>query len=77
MKLHLVVMSGWEPGLQKVSLTKLIQEARGVNLAEAKRCTNEVLAGRLVTLTFFTEIEADSFCSKTSLLGVSSRRETR
>ena len=77
MKPHLVVMYGWEPGLQKVSLTKLIQGAEGVNLAEAKRCTDEVLAGRPVTLTFFTEIEADSFCSKASLLGVSSRREIR
>ena len=74
---YLVILSGWNPGMQKVALTKLIRNGTGKSLADAKFCTEEVLAGKPVALTFLTEADADAFCADTQLLGASSKRETR
>lgn len=74
---YVVVLDGWEPGLRKILLTKLIQQGARKSLIDAKRCTDEVLTGRTVALTFTTATDADSFCSDATLLGVRGRRETR
>jgi ribosomal protein L7/L12 len=44
-----VTLTGWSTGLQKVSLTKLIQDHAGLSLSAAKRCTDDVLEGRPVS----------------------------
>ena len=74
---YLVILDGWKPGMQKVALTKLIRTSTEKDLAEAKSCSDEVLAGKPVALTFPTAAAADAFCAGAQLLGVSSRRETR
>ncbi|MBV9743811.1 MAG: hypothetical protein JO099_08610 [Acidobacteriia bacterium] len=74
---HLVVLDGWKRGMLKVSLTKAIRAATGKNLAEAKNCTDLLLAGKSVSLTLATSIEADRFCATVQELGVLARRETR
>lgn len=74
---HLVTLDGWKPGMGKVSLAKLIQSSANKGLAEAKFCTDEVLAGRPVTLTFSTAADADAFCADAQQLGASSKPETR
>jgi hypothetical protein len=55
---HVVILDGWKPGMLKISLTKLIRSATGTGLAEAKRCTEGVLAGRSVLLTFASAADA-------------------
>lgn len=74
---YLVILDGWKPGMQKASLTKLIRSSASKGLAEAKFCTDEVLAGRPVALTFSTAADADAFCADARQLGASSKRETR
>jgi len=74
---HLVVLDGWTPGLREILLTKLIQGAGRKKLIDAKRCTDELLAGRTIVLKFLTETDADFFSSQATCLGATSRRETR
>ena len=74
---QLVILDGRKPGIQKVSLTELIRKSTKKGLAEAKSCTDEVLTGRPVALTFLTAADADAFCSDAQMLGVSSKREVR
>jgi len=77
---HTVVLEGWTPGkppFAKVSLTKTIRAATGTGLAEAKRCTDDVLAGEDVALMFPTEAEADKFSAEVQKLGALIRRESR
>ena len=74
---HIVILEGWKPGLLKVSLTKLIHTKAANGLAEAKRCTDDLLAGKPVALIFSTAQGADEFCADAQLLGVPSRQETR
>jgi hypothetical protein len=73
---HLVILEGWKPGILKVQLTKLIRANAGRSLADAKRCTDDVLAGKPVALTFATAPDADAFCADAEQLGVVSKRET-
>jgi hypothetical protein len=74
---HLVILDGWKPGMQKLALTKLIRKSADKSLAEAKLCTDEVLAGRPVTLTFSTATDADAFCADAQQLGALSERAAR
>lgn len=73
---HLVIIEGWNPGMLKVRLTNLIRDIEGKGLAEAKRCTDEVLGGKRVALTFATAADANAFCIAAQKLGVVSKRET-
>ena len=41
-----ICISGWSPGLRKVSLTKLLQTHAGMSLGEAKAATDRVLVGQ-------------------------------
>jgi len=43
----IVEISNWQPGFQKVSCTKLLKASAGLDLADAKRITDGVLAGEL------------------------------
>ena len=74
---HLVVIDGWKAGLRKLLLTKLIHQAAHKSLLDAKRCTDDVLTGQRVSLTFSNATEADSFCSAVTDIGVLCSRETR
>ena len=38
-----VVITGWEKGFQKISMTKLIRAYTGYDLAQGKRCVDEIL----------------------------------
>jgi hypothetical protein len=74
---HRVLLTGWKPGILKISLTKAIRSATGKGLAEAKHCTDEVLARRPVALTFPTATAADKFCDDAQQLGAVAKRETQ
>jgi ribosomal protein L7/L12 len=74
-----VTIEGWAQGAPefgKIALTKLIRNARGYTLSEAKACTDDVTEGRDVVLTFSTEVEADAFCQGVRNLGAAVHRES-
>jgi hypothetical protein len=64
----LVLLTGWHDGLQKVALTKLIREQAGMRLANAKECTNQLLAGERVALRIPAE-HAAKFLAEAEFLG--------
>ena len=66
---YLVTLDGWLPGLQKISLTKLIRHFSTLDLARAKQCTDDILANRKVELTFQTQEQAGEFLSQAKSLG--------
>jgi hypothetical protein len=72
-----VILEGWKPEMLKVALTKLIRAKSGKGLAEAKQCTDDVLAGKPVTLPFATAADADIFSANAQQLGVLTKRDTR
>lgn len=51
------VITGWRAGLKKVSLTKLLHDACGYSLSQAKGITDSVLDNQSVTL----ELPDDQF----------------
>ncbi len=66
---YVVVLNGWKPGMLKVSLTKAIRKATGMDLPSAKQCTDDVIARKPVALTFSTAVEADEFRSEAEKFG--------
>lgn len=65
-----VTLDGWRPGMQKISLIKLIRKCAGTDLGAAKRATDDVLAMRRLILTFSSEAQADEFLSQARALGL-------
>ena len=43
---------GAKYGLQKIEMTKIIRANQSLGLAEAKRCTDDVLEGKVVSFEF-------------------------
>ncbi len=59
---YIVRLTGWKQWLLKISLTQAIRGGSGRSLAEAKSLTDELLAGKTITLTFTNGTDADRFC---------------
>lgn len=45
-----IKLTGWHPGLRKISLTKLLQGELGISVATAKAAVDDLLDGREVLL---------------------------
>jgi ribosomal protein L7/L12 len=45
-----IKLTGWQVGMRKISLTKLLQDKGGLSLANAKRVVDDILDGREVSL---------------------------
>ena len=58
-----VIVTGWKPGLQKVSMTRLILDQSRLGLAESKACTDRLLDGGTVEITMLTRDAAESLAS--------------
>lgn len=58
-----VIITGWEEGLKKISLSKLLQEEASLSLPQAKRNVDEVLEGGRVELTFPSSAAAMRFAA--------------
>ena len=65
-----VRLLGWSPGLNKVSLTKLIRTSAGVPLNEAHDAVNRLLAGEPVELRIDSLQAAQHLTTEICALGV-------
>lgn len=65
----IVTVSGWEPGLRKISLTKLLQLSGGKDLGEAKAMVDALLEGRSFEINFHDEEAARTFAGQARTLG--------
>jgi hypothetical protein len=64
-----VKISGWEPGLKKISLTKLLENSARKDLAEAKAIVDGLLEGRSFEISFEDNSAASAFVHEATLLG--------
>lgn len=62
-------ITGWRPGLRKVSLTRLLQQYAGFSLIEAKGGVDAVLEGSSLTIVFLTREIAEEFMQKATEMG--------
>ena len=65
----IVTVSGWVPGLRKISLTKLLQLSGGKDLGEAKAMVDALLEGRPFEINFHDEDAARTFADQARTLG--------
>lgn len=56
-------------GLQKIEMTKLIRENQSLGLAEAKRCTDDVLEGKIVSFEFDDIVTAKELADALDKIG--------
>lgn len=64
-----VIITGWQEGFRKISMTKLIRAYAGYGLARGKQDVNAILAGELVVIPGFAREQAASFVSAAQMLG--------
>jgi ribosomal protein L7/L12 len=64
-----IKISGWQQGMRKISLTKLLQERGGLGVKEAKALVDNVLAGREAVLDLPTDHDADVVADEIRDLG--------
>jgi hypothetical protein len=70
-----VRITGWETGLKKVSLTKLLQSSAGMDLVTAKNYTDRILEGETVTLELPDFDQATTLAEAMEALGAVAREE--
>jgi hypothetical protein len=70
-----VKVTGWEPGLRKISLTKLLQQDAGKDLAGAKALVDGLLQGKTFEVTFEEEQLARQFAEKAKAIGAQIDRQ--
>ena len=63
-----VLLSGWNAGFNKIGFTRLMQQVLGYSLTEAKRVTDTIVDGEMVTVQV-SEIQADRVIASMSELG--------
>jgi hypothetical protein len=64
-----VRVSGWEPGLRKISLTKLLQMSADKDLQEAKAMVDALIEGKGFEIYFDNEGVAKTFADHVRGLG--------
>jgi 16S rRNA U1498 N3-methylase RsmE len=66
-----VKLNGWRPGLNKVALTKILQSHASLTLGEAKRSTDDLLAGKSVIVSVPDEETAERLIASATAIGAS------
>jgi len=59
----------WQPGFNKVGLTKLVEAAVQLSLSEAKTCTDRLLEGAKVEVDLCDAQTAEAFAVEAAKLG--------
>ena len=65
----MIRLSGWAPGLRKISLTKLLQEEVGLGVKEANAMVDDVLEGHHVVVTLQPGQDASAVAASMLKLG--------
>ena len=69
-----VVLTGWKPGLKKISLDVLLVKRLNVSIAVAKRYVDDLAAGEVIELEIDSDIASD-FVKELGEVGVICRTE--
>lgn len=65
-----VLLTGWKPGLRKVSLTRLLQQYTQLSLVDAKGNVDRLLTGAAVTITLISDDVVNEFVEQAIAIGV-------
>ncbi len=68
-----VLITGWQVGLQKISMTKIIQRYTALGLSDAKSVTDRVLDGKTIVLTVVRDEEAVELVENLKAVGADAR----
>jgi hypothetical protein len=68
-----VLITGWNPGLRKVALDRLLHEKAGLGLHEAHNCVTRLLSGEHVSITLPTLAAASALAEEARTLGAQAR----
>lgn len=66
-----IIMTGWQEGMQKVSLTKLQVQLLGLSLKESKENVDKLLGGTEITIDTNASATAEKFVREAKEIGVS------
>jgi len=64
-----VIITGWNPGLDKIALTKTIRKHTGLGLTEGKQCTDQILEKKPVTFKNLSQSTAEVFLKEVRGIG--------
>ena len=59
-----VIISGWQEGFHKISMTKLIRTYTGYGLAEGKGYVDDLLEGKTIVLKELADEQAERFVAQ-------------
>jgi ribosomal protein L7/L12 len=65
----IVVITGWVPGFEKVSCTKLVRARLGLGLRDGKQVTDDILQGTVRRFELPSEVEAASLVRELTRIG--------
>ena len=64
-----IIITGWNPGLDKIAVTKTIRKHTGFGLAEGKNCIDQILENKHVTFNNLSREAAESFLNEMKQIG--------
>lgn len=67
--MNTIIVTGWNPGLDKISLTKIIRKHTGLGLAEGKQCTDQILDKQPVSFEKLSKSTAEVFLTELRGIG--------
>jgi hypothetical protein len=68
-----ILLTGWNPGLRKVALDRLLHEQAGLSLREAHDCVSRLLSGEQVSVAMPTLAAASALAQQVNALGAQAR----
>jgi ribosomal protein L7/L12 len=67
--MNTIIITGWNPGLDKIALTKKIRKHTGLGLAEGKQCTDQILDKKPVRFKKLSKNAAEVFLMEVRGIG--------
>ena len=64
-----IILTGWNPGLNKVALSKLLRDQAGMSLGDAKSAVDSILEEQPVNIRIESDELAERFLAEALELG--------
>lgn len=68
-----IILTGWNPGMNKVGLAKLLRDGCGLSLSDAKTKVDDILDGQIVEIERYPEKNSEEMLKKIMDLGAKCR----
>ncbi|MGH1540064.1 MAG: hypothetical protein ACRBHB_06560 [Arenicella sp.] len=71
-----IILTGWNPGLNKVGLSKLLRDKTGMSLSSAKSAVDSILEDKPIAIQIDSEGLAESIFDQAIELGAIGKLES-